>query len=219
MRWLARIWPSNAVRRRAGECPAPLQIGECANRFRNGRRSTRAAVSHQSQPIAVENRAVTHALMLRRTSERARSWLARAHGKSIPPRKLERQQGGASVGAAFIRSFGVWFLYEIRRYKSIEKCGERSIAALGRAQFEEQMNAQTEHLLRLAHCVEGGSLNHGTAAELNFASMSALAVAMRRKAKIFADSEIYTCDPKQTWRHGLAIAHLMIDLVAGSDIT
>jgi hypothetical protein len=140
-------------------------------------------------------------------------------GKSIPPRKLERQEGGASVGAAFIRSFGVWFLYEIRRYKSIEKCGERSIAALGRAQFEEQMNAQTEHLLRLAHCVEGGSLNHGTAAELNFASMSALAVAMRRKAKIFADSEIYTCDPKQTWRHGLAIAHLMIDLVAGSDIT
>jgi hypothetical protein len=26
-------------------------------------------------------------------------------------------------------------------------------------------------------------------------------------------------DPKQTWRHGLAIAHLIIDLAAGGDIT
>jgi hypothetical protein len=131
MRWLARIWPSNAVRRRAGECPAPLQIGECANRFRNGGRSTRAAVSQQSQPIAVVNRAVMPAHMLGRASERAKSWLACARGKSIPPRKLERQEGGASVGAVFIRSFGVWFLYEIRRYKSIEKCRGRSAAARG----------------------------------------------------------------------------------------
>ena len=104
MRWLARIWPSNAVRRRAGECPAPLQIGECANRFRDGRRSTRAAVLQQSQPIVVETRAVMHALLLGRASERAKSWLARAHRKSIPPRKLERQEGGFSVGAVFIRS-------------------------------------------------------------------------------------------------------------------
>jgi hypothetical protein len=141
MRWLVRIWPSNAVRRRAGECPAPLQIGECANRFRNGGRSTRAAVSHQSQPIAVENRAVMHALMLGRASERARSWLAHAHRKSIPPRKLERQECGASVGAVFIRSFGVWFLYEIRRYKSIEKCRGRSAALCGSA-FEEQMDSR-----------------------------------------------------------------------------
>jgi hypothetical protein len=35
-----------------------------------------------------------HALMLGRASERAKSWLARAHGKSIPPRKLERQERG-----------------------------------------------------------------------------------------------------------------------------
>jgi hypothetical protein len=58
-----------------------------------------------------------HAPVLGRASERAKSWLARAHGKSIPPRKLERQEGGASVGAVFMRKFGVWFLYEIRRYR------------------------------------------------------------------------------------------------------
>jgi hypothetical protein len=53
-------------------------------------RSTRAAVSQQSQPIVVETRAVTHALLLGRASERAKSWLARAPRESIPPRKLER---------------------------------------------------------------------------------------------------------------------------------
>jgi hypothetical protein len=37
--------------------------------------------------------------MLGRASERAKSWLARAHGKSIPPRKLERQEGGAELWA------------------------------------------------------------------------------------------------------------------------
>ena len=87
-----------------------------------------------------------HALMLGRASERAKSWLARAHGKSIPPRKLERQEGGASVGAVFIRSFGVWFLYEIRRYKSIEKCRGRSVAALG----ERSLKNKWMHELRPA---------------------------------------------------------------------
>ena len=144
MRWLARIWSSNAVRRRAGECPAPFQIGECANKFRNGGRSTRAAASQQSQPIAVENRAVTHALMPRRAGERAKSWLARARGKSIPLRNLERQEGGASVGAVLIRSFGVSFLYEIRRYKSIEKCRGRSVAALR----ERNLKSKWIHELR-----------------------------------------------------------------------
>jgi len=67
-------------------------------------------------------------------------------GKSIPPRKLERQEGGASVGAAFIRSFGVWFLYEIRRYKSIEKCRGRSVAALG----ERSLKNKWMHELRPA---------------------------------------------------------------------
>ena len=85
-----------------------------------------------------------HALMLGRASERAKSWLARAHGKSIPPRKLERQEGGASVGAVFIRSFGVWFLYEIRRYKSIEKCRGRSVAALR----ERNLKSKWIHELR-----------------------------------------------------------------------
>jgi hypothetical protein len=85
-----------------------------------------------------------HALMLGRPSERAKSWLARAHGKSIPPRKLERQEGGASVGAVFIRNFGVWFLYEIRRYKSIEKCGGRSVAALR----ERNLKSKWIHELR-----------------------------------------------------------------------
>jgi len=85
-----------------------------------------------------------HALMLGRASERAKSWLARARGKSIPPRKLERQEGGASVGAVFIRSFGVWFLYEIRRYKSIEKCRGRSVAALR----ERNLKSKWIHELR-----------------------------------------------------------------------
>jgi hypothetical protein len=44
----------------------------------------------------------------------------RAPRKNIPPPKLERQEGGFSVGAVFIHSFGVSFLYEIRRYKAIE---------------------------------------------------------------------------------------------------
>ena len=89
-------------------------------------RSTRAAVSHQSQPIVVETRAVMHAAVLGRASERAKSWLARAQRKSIPPRKLERQEGGFRVGAVFIRSFGVLLLYKIRRYKAIEN-GQGSV--------------------------------------------------------------------------------------------
>jgi hypothetical protein len=99
---------------------------------------------HQSQPIAVETRALMHAPVLRHASERARSWLARAHGKSIPPRKLKRQEGGFSVGAVFIRNFGVWFLYEIRRYKSIEKCRGRSVAALR----ERNLKSKWIHELR-----------------------------------------------------------------------
>jgi len=85
-----------------------------------------------------------HALMLGHASERARSWLARAHGKSIPPRKLKRQEGGFSVGAVFIRNFGVWFLYEIRRYKSIEKCRGRSVAAVR----ERNLKSKWIHALR-----------------------------------------------------------------------
>ena len=65
-------------------------------------------------------------------------------GKSIPPRKLERQEGGGSVGAVFIRNFGVWFLYEIRRYKSIEKCCGRSVAALR----ERNLKSKWIHELR-----------------------------------------------------------------------
>jgi hypothetical protein len=38
--------------------------------------------------------------------------------KSIPLRTLERQESGASGGAVFMHSFGVWFVYEIRCYKS-----------------------------------------------------------------------------------------------------
>jgi hypothetical protein len=68
--------------------------------------------------MAVENRAVMPAHMLGRVSERAKSWLAYARRKSIPPRKLGASRGGLSVGAVFIRSFGASFLYEIRRYKS-----------------------------------------------------------------------------------------------------
>jgi hypothetical protein len=67
-----------------------------------------------------------HAPVLGRASERAKSWLARAQRKSIPPRKLERQEGGFRVGAVFIRSFGVWLLYKIRRYKAIEN-GQGSV--------------------------------------------------------------------------------------------
>ena len=102
----------------------------CCERARHGGqtgsvtagRSTRAAVSQQSQPIVVETRAVMHTPVLGRASERAKSWLVRARRKSIPPRKLERQEGGFRVGAVFIRSFGVLLLYKIRRYKAIEKC-------------------------------------------------------------------------------------------------
>jgi hypothetical protein len=65
--------------------------------------------------------------LLGRASERAKSWLARQKHSA---RKLERQEDGFSVGTVFIRSFGVWFLHEIRRYKSIEKCHGRSVAAL-----------------------------------------------------------------------------------------
>jgi hypothetical protein len=70
--------------------------------------------------------------------------------KSIPPRKLERQEGGFSVGTVFIRSFGIWFLYEIRRYKSIEKCHGRSVAALRERNFEEQMDSQ---VVTRRHCL------------------------------------------------------------------
>jgi hypothetical protein len=66
-------------------------------------------------------------VLLGRASERAKSWLARQKHSA---RKLERQEDGFSVGTVFIRSFGVWFLHEIRRYKSIEKCHGRSVAAL-----------------------------------------------------------------------------------------
>jgi hypothetical protein len=102
----------------------------------------------QSQPIVVETRAVMHALLLGRASERAKSWLARAHRKSIPPRKLERQEGGFSVGAVFIRSFGVSFLYEIRRYKSIEKCGGQRSTCRREALLEgtdRKFNACRQH--------------------------------------------------------------------------
>jgi hypothetical protein len=63
-----------------------------ANARRRSRSESVQTGSHQSQPIAVENRAVTHAPVLRRASERAKSRLARARGKSIPLRKLERQR-------------------------------------------------------------------------------------------------------------------------------
>jgi hypothetical protein len=74
--------------------------------------------------------------MLRRPSERAKSWPACAHRKSIPLRKLERQESGASGGAVFMRSFGVWFVYEIRCYVSMEmrRCSGRLLREHGPSQ-------------------------------------------------------------------------------------
>jgi hypothetical protein len=79
-----------------------------------------------------------------RSSQSAKSVARpRAPQKHSTP-QLERQESGASVGAVFIRSFGVWFLYEIRRYKSIEKCRGRSVAALR----ERNLKSKWIHELR-----------------------------------------------------------------------
>jgi hypothetical protein len=56
--------------------------------------------------------------MLRHARETSKIVARLPHRKSIPLRKLERQESGASGGAVFMRSFGVSFVYEIRRYMS-----------------------------------------------------------------------------------------------------
>jgi hypothetical protein len=52
--------------------------------------NSRRCYRNNVQPKVVENRIDMPAPMLRRPRGQAKSWLARAHRKSIPLRKLER---------------------------------------------------------------------------------------------------------------------------------
>ena len=65
--------------------------------------------------------------------------------KAFRPANWSAGSAATSVGAVFIRSFGVWFLYEIRCYKSIEKCRGRSVAAVR----ERNLKSKWIHELRL----------------------------------------------------------------------
>jgi hypothetical protein len=80
-----------------------------------------------------------------RTNEQNRGSAART-AKAFRPANWSARRAATSVGAVLIRSFGVSFLYEIRRYKSIEKCRGRSVAALG----ERSLKNKWMHELRPA---------------------------------------------------------------------
>jgi len=75
----------SGVRRRAGECPAPLQIGawkQVSATARDQRaRPDRNAVGHLRRDLRGHADAVS-----RRAPASAKSWLAGAFPKSIPPR-------------------------------------------------------------------------------------------------------------------------------------
>ena len=78
-----------------------------------------------------------------RANEQNRGSAART-AKAFRPANWSARRAATSVGAVFIRSFGVSFLYEIRRYKSIEKCRGRSVAALR----ERYLKSKWMHELR-----------------------------------------------------------------------
>ena len=97
----------SGVRRRAGECPASLQIGERGNRFlRPHAINARCRIAMRSANFA---RIYTDVPTLCPDARRrARNHRSSAHPqKAFRPGMLEPQEGGPSSGAVFKRSFGV----------------------------------------------------------------------------------------------------------------